>query len=103
MAILTLNPNISHRTTVVVILITMAAIGAVEIKALRGKIPVVNSPQKLNAAECFRCHTDEKTITRMRDKEDGANYLFNKDGIFKPASWERPSATAVVRQPINPR
>ena len=59
--------------------------GAVQLNALRSRQSTQVTPAKAThvVAECLRCHSDKKTIDRMRDKEDGGNYLFNSDGTFK--------------------
>lgn len=77
------NAKLSNPTVFVLVSIACVCIGAAQIKAPRAKEPSPLPPQKLHAAECIRCHSDQKTIRMMRLKEDGAGYLFNPDGTFK--------------------
>ena len=85
----TYKRRLSVRTSVAVIAAAVLIAGAAELKALKAKEDWLNHPKKLNAAECVRCHSDQKSISVMRIKEDGAGYLFNKDGTFKDPSLAR--------------
>lgn len=89
MAKMSINPKLSYRSATLLLTFACILIGAVEIKALIAKEPFAQTPQKLNAAECIRCHSDPKTIKIMRLKEDGSNYLFNSDGTFKDPQLQK--------------
>ena|SRR5258708_5219505 len=78
-----INRKLSLGTSALVILTATLVVGAVEIKALIAREPSAQPLPKFDAMECVKCHTDKKTIDMMRYKEDGENFLFNKDGTFK--------------------
>jgi len=75
--------QLSFQISALILLTACLIVGGVEIQALRAKEPTVDPARKVNAAECVRCHSDQKSINVMRLKEDGGNYLFNSDGTFK--------------------
>ena len=79
----TITRKLSFRTSALVVLTACLIVGTVEFQALKAKEPMLKPGQKVNAAECVRCHSDPKSINIMRLKEDGGNYLFNSDGTFK--------------------
>ena len=83
MAIKTMHKKLSFRSSALVILTVCLIIGTVEFQALKAKEPAARPLNRWNAAECIQCHSDPKSIKRMWEKEDGANFLFNADGTFK--------------------
>ena len=60
-----------------------------EIKALKAYEEKKIGYKKRGAEYCIQCHKDAKTIRRMREKEDGAGDIFNKDGSFKDPAFEK--------------
>jgi hypothetical protein len=79
----TINTQLSFRTSALVLTTACLIIGAVELQGLKAKEPVMDTAHPVDAAFCVKCHSDEKTIRRMRMKEGGTNELFNSDGTFK--------------------
>jgi len=79
--------KLSVTTSAAIISITCLIAGAVEIQALKAKDMRDHPATKQDAAECLRCHSDQKTIAMMRMKEDGAHFLFNSDGTFKDTKY----------------
>lgn len=75
--------NLSARTSVITLFLAVGVITVVELQALRIKEAKANPPSRVNAQNCLKCHSDEKTIRMMRMKEDGSGTLFNADGTFK--------------------
>ena len=88
-----LELQISFRASALVLATVLLGAGAFEIKALVAKEPTSNHAKKFNEAECVRCHSDQKTISIMRMKEDGTGFLFNKDGTFKDPKLARLNPT----------
>lgn len=78
-----INRKLSFGTSAMVILTATLIVSAVELRALHSKEAPAKAGGNVNAAECVRCHSDQKSINMMRLKEDGTNYLFNSDGSFR--------------------
>jgi cytochrome c553 len=82
------SKKLSVSISAVVISIACLMAGAVEIQALKAKDLRDHPAAKQDAAECLRCHADQKTINMMRLKEGGTQYLFNSAGEFKDSKYQ---------------
>jgi len=79
----TINRSLSLQTSGVVVLLACLIVGGVEWQALKAKEPKVKSWHNFKSSECIRCHNDKQSMVKMRQKEDGAHYLFDSEGKFK--------------------
>jgi len=79
--------------------LAIAATSAVEVYALRAKERAENPPQRIDAAYCTKCHSDAKSLAKMRLKEGSSHFLFNADGTLRdPAFAANHAASAPYRR-----
>jgi hypothetical protein len=100
MATKTINKPLSFRSSALILITACLIVGTVEFQALKAKEPTARPPNRWSAAECVRCHSDPKSIRRMWEKEDGANFLFNPDGTFKDTKIAGPAYRHPGREAI---
>lgn len=81
------NRKLRPRSIALLLTSALAIVGIVELSALKVYERVKHPPQNPDTQYCLKCHSDAKTVQRMREKEDGANYLFKQDGTFKDSKF----------------
>jgi hypothetical protein len=80
--------SLSPRTVALTLTVAVALTAAAEVSALRAKERADNPPQRIDAAYCTKCHTDAKSLAKLRRKEGGSHFLFNADGTLRdPAGF----------------
>jgi hypothetical protein len=67
--------------------LAVAATSTVEVYALRAKERAENPPQRIDAAYCTKCHSDAKSLAKMRLKEGKSHLLFNADGTLRDPAF----------------